>query len=309
MALKTDVNGLPHFSILDVEADFFPNVTLDKVQLQEKIAKNFFDIDMKYKRDLIESLSNDNCPFLPDYSEQNWIVDTSIPVKLNVNGYSNLKDTLLIMCKVKQSQLGAPTPEFVTNETIEKALRDNVNTGIIESERANGVPSIFTLHENPENKDEITGYKIVTYYNICQLKNPYIFRNYLEKVFLQNRKNAEEHKYEKYGENAWASKQYTSFPKYVSMTEEPTSCSAEDPYVIMSQYILAGMRKKPLSMNKVTAKALHDGLLKILNDKEFKGRAVADFGKKVGVLVKYSNNKTKDKLQKKSYDYNYNYER
>ena len=293
------------FSIFQVDADSFPKVDLGKKEMMIEQNKRFCELDSKYRKEILESISNDNCPFFPDFSEGNNYVDTSVPVKLGINGFTTLKDTLYIMCKIKQSQLGADTPEFVTNEMIERALKDNVDTGIIETERANGVPTIMAIRKDPkDDKSEILNFKIVTYYNICQLKNPQYFREYLQKRFLQERHNRMNYVKEKYGDKAFAMKEMSSYPEYKGLyNPKPLICESKnnDPAEIMSQIITAGTLGRPLIMSKVEMYSLKNGLTNILTKNITpKSRVVADFGRKVGSYVKYTREEMRKNNAKES---------
>lgn len=276
-------------SILDLNDELFPsNEVMQEVKLRQQ-NKRFLELDEKYKRDFLESIENGSFPFFPDSSENLNIVDTTIPVKLGIKkGPENLKNTLLIMAKIKQAELGAPTPEYVTNEQIQNAMKYGIDTDIIESERANGIPTIVSIKENPSDPNsKVIGYKDIIYYNLVQLKNPENMKQYIVNGYKARREQWKQEVRAKWGSKAYDFKSekdnYPAF-KTPSFEESPMLCQSNSSTNvaanIIGQAIVAGLRGKYLRMYKGEADLLKTELNKIL--KEDKKRVVNDFGKAVG---------------------------
>lgn len=304
--LSNQGSKAPFFTILDVD-QAFPSQKARQTAVYQEQNERFLQLDEKYRKAFIASLESDNCPFFPDPSEENFLVDTTIPVKLGTTGPTTMKDTLLIMAKIKQSELGAPTPEYITNEMLERALKNGCDTGLIESERANGIPTMVAVREDSRNPNsKVVDYKYVTYYNICQLKNPEEMRSYLKRQYIMNHNERKEYITQKYGAKAYEMKDVTDYPRFkLPDFNSAMRCDGENAAEIMAQIITAGIEGKSLRMYKAESKILKDELKKLLNSDS--KRVVSEFGRNVGKEVKKFtraiNIEKKDNIKEKNNDY------
>lgn len=272
------------FSILDVDEQF-PSARVRQTAMYQEQHEKFMALDERYRKDFLKSVEDGNCPFLPDESEAGQLIDTTIPVKLGTTGPTTMKDTLLIMAKVKQAELGAPTPEFVTNEMIEGAMKAGVDTGVLEAERAKGLTTIMAVREDPKNeKSKVIDYKNVVYYNLSQVKNPEMLRDYIAARYQKSREERAEFLKGKYGDNAYEFKD-KEYPKFREPDEKTAIlCDGQNAAEIVGQAIVAGLNGKRMRMYKGEAEILKTELTKMLNTKH--KRVVAEFGKAVGKEVR-----------------------
>lgn len=276
----------PGFSILEVDREF-PSQKARQIAFQETQQKRFSQLNDKYRREMLDSLNSGHCPLFPDETENTYLVDTTVPVKLSAQGPTSMKDVLFFMGKIKQSELGAPTPEYVTDSMIYSAQKNGFNTKIIESERANGIPTIQSVREDPKNdSSKIIDYKVVTYYNLCQVENPDALMAYLTQRYLDKYNEKREWAKQKYGDKAYKMEDKTEYPsiKKLDFNGEAMRCDGENAVEIAAQIIVAGLNNMPLRMYKGESKLLKKELTKLLTSE--KSIAISDFGRKVGKNVK-----------------------
>lgn len=287
MALETaSGTRMPGFSILEVDRAF-PSKKARQLAFQEDQQKRFSQLNNKYSREVLDSLNSGHCPLLPDESEESFIVDTTIPVLLKAKGPSSMKDLLFILGKIKQSELGAPTPEYVTDSMIFSAQKNGYNTKIIESERANGIPTMQSIREDPSNPaSKVIDYKVVTYYNLCQVEKPEVLKSYLTKRYLDYYKEKQEWAKNKYREN-YSMEDKHEYPqlKKPDFNGQAMVCDGENAAEIVAQIISAGLEGMPLRMMKGESAILKKELSEILTNGN--SIAISDFGRKVGKNVGY----------------------
>lgn len=264
---------LPKISFLAMDDTAFPALKSDKEKAQKKA---FLTMEQLYKNMTLGSLNEHTFPLTRTNAEH--IVDTTLP--LNISSGKRFTGAMLIALKVRQAELGAPTPEFISSESLATAQKNGCEADrkVVDGKRKErGVA--YTFLDKDSSK-----WKTIYYYNLSQIDGADKLREYARNVYKEQRAERQAFLKEKYGDKAYemADKELPGL-KAADMSATPMVCSGKDAVDIVAQYIVAGQQGKPLRMYPGEREMLEKELSSVLTSE--KKNAFFDFGKKVNARV------------------------
>lgn len=301
----------------------FPKLSIEKSEekgFTERHLENLYRVKIR------ESIEKGYFPYTPD---KDGLVDTTLAV--NMNGAKIIQPALQMFFKIRQAELGAETPEFVTKSSIDKMKEFGFDVDVLPKEVA--FPVIYSVDGTPDGEK-----KQIDYYNINQIKNPEIVRDFFAKNFEQERLKYQQDLVKKHGENAFKVNteykpvkdiDYTSVYKLESKksvlekritleTDEKKKHAKENGLSqdcaasIVSQIVLAGKKGSTVYMSPEIFDELKTSLSNVVNQREekiIKNEAGEEIKKDVYKRYAIANLQRSINIMSKDFDVSYKNER